>query len=424
MTAVSERRIFSTPRTHQCIARSVRRSAAPVFAVILVVTACRTRPQPAAQDAHTPPRPVILAQPVSLSIRPDAGASLALTDEPRLAAPPAAPHDCTLESPVRSVIVGDETVSFATAAAGARAALAVTTRAHAALYVAHGDGTVLTLPAPFEPATRVSASGAQDVFVIGWAERTAIANRSRPSVAVVNERDELRAYALDHQYALTQTEVHCERVERALRCAWGAGWHEEFESIDEARARFFVFDPRAAGATLALEPTEILARTTPHSVLRASPLSALVRTGQATSRIGGDGGAVEVSNTTIEEAVIAGQQRALVARAPGTDRCQPNGWTLELSSSSGPATSVATVDARPRGARVRATGAEGRSPIVFWLDEPQCAERAHVVRSTHAGTSVVLASASEYDAASDRALVSVAWRDAERVRWARYRCPR
>ncbi|MFO0556960.1 MAG: hypothetical protein U0269_02965 [Polyangiales bacterium] len=361
---------------------------------------------------------------MSRSVSRDSGVSLALLEEPRLAAPPASPQDCTLELPVRSVLVGDETVSFATAAAGARTALAISTRVASALFVTRGDQSILALEPPFEPASTVSAAGARDTFVFAWADRTAIERRSRPTFAVLDEREQLATFALEHQYALAMTEVLCERTSGTTRCGFGAGWREEFESTDDVRARFFAFAPSTAGASLTLEASPILQRTAPHSVLSTSPLRAHVRNGAATARYSIDGPLAPVSEASIEEAFVAGQLRSLVASAPSSERCQPNGWTLELSVPSGPSLRVATVDARPRGARVRATGADGQSPIVFWLDEPQCAERAHVVRATHAGQSVVLASASEYDAASDRALVSLAWRDAERVRWARYRCPR
>jgi hypothetical protein len=365
-----------------------------------------------------------VAQRVSHSVSPGAGASLTLLDEPRLAAPPAAPHDCTLELPVRSVLVGDETVSFATAAAGARTALAIATRTASALFVARGDQSILALDAPFAPESTVSAAGARDTFVLAWADRTAIERRSRPTVAIVDERERLATFALDHQYALAMTEVFCERTGASIRCGFGVGWREEFESTDDVRARFYEFAPSATGATLSFEASPILQRTAPHLVLSTSPLRAHVRSGHTIARYSVDGSLASVSEATIEEAFIAGQLRSLVASAPTSERCQPNRWTLELRAPSEPSTPIGTADARPRGARVRATGAEGTAPIVFWLDEPQCAERAHVVRATHGGQSVVLASASEYDAASDRALVSLAWRDAERVRWARYRCPR
>jgi hypothetical protein len=322
------------------------------------------------------------------------------------------------------VLVGDETVSFATAAAGARTALAISTRVASALFVARGDHSILALDPPFEPASTISAAGARDTFVFAWADRTSIERRSRPTFAVIDEREQLATFALEHQYELAMTEVFCERTSSTMRCGFGAGWREEFESGEDARARFFEFAPSTTGGTLTLEASPILQRTTPHSVLSTSPLHAHVRSGAATTRYSIDGPLAAVSEATIEESFVAGQLRSLVATAPSSERCQPNGWTLELSTPSGPSLRVATVDARPRGARIRATGADGASPIVFWLDEPQCAERAHVVRATHAGQSVVLASASEYDAASDRALVSLAWRDAERVRWARYRCPR
>jgi hypothetical protein len=322
------------------------------------------------------------------------------------------------------VLVGEGAVSFATAAAGARAALAISTRNAAALFVARGDQSIFTLAPPFEPASTISAAGARDTFIFAWAERTAIEGRSRPMFAVLDERERLATFALDHQYALALTEVFCERNGNSTRCAFGAGWREEFAANDDVYAQFFEFAPSSAAVALTLEASPVLRRTIPIAVLRTAPLRALVRHESSIARYSIDAALAPLSpSTIIEEAFIGTKHWSLVARAPSSERCQPNGWTLELTSPSEPSLHVGTVDARPRGARVRATGADGTSPIVFWLDEPQCAERAHVIRATHAGQSMALASASEYDVASDRALVSLAWRDAERVRWARYRCP-
>jgi hypothetical protein len=37
---------------------------------------------------------------------------------------------------------------------------------------------------------------------------------------------------------------------------------------------------------------------------------------------------------------------------------------------------------------------------------------------------VALTQATDYDAATDRAALSIAWRESDRLRWARYRCAR
>jgi hypothetical protein len=401
----------------------VRRLVAPWLAALLTV-GCRNPRRPAPADAPHSPWTLVVAQSVSRPAAQDAGATLALVDEPRLAAPPASPPDCTLELPVRSVIVGEGPVSFSTAAAGARSLLALATARETLLVIARGDATILSLPPPFAPASTVSASGALDVLALAWSERTALARRSRPQVAIVDERESLRAYTLADHYALTMTELLCHRALGGVRCAVGLGWREEFEGDDDGRARFYRFDPASAGATLTLEAADAIARSAPHAVSAVDPLRALLRRDGRIEQPLPDGGGTPLGASVVEVASIAGVDRTLTATAPRTERCQPSAWTLALSQPAGAPSPIGVADARPRGARVRGTGADGSSPVVFWLDDPQCGDRSFVIRASHAGSSIAIASATEYDAASDRALVSVAWRDAERVRWARYRCPR
>lgn len=391
--------------------------------------ACRRTSSPSAADAHTqaPARPVVYAQRVAVAQRvadADAGASLALRDEPPLAPIPASPEGCTLERPLRSIFVGDGPISFATAAAGARAMLAIASATEARLFVLRSDQSTLEVSAPFAPASVLSASGADRTLALFWSASTPVARRARPSIALIDERDQLHAYALDVAYAPTASDITCHRVNAGTRCAFGVGAREEFEGDDEGRARFYAFDPERAGERLALESTPSVPRVVPLQALSAEPLRAIVSQGAARSRMDERGALLLGEADAIEYAWISPRERALIVRAPSAERCQPGGWSLSLT---GPIErSLGATDTRPRGARIRATGAEGGSPIVFWLDEPQCNTHASVLRAFHGANAqrpTVLVTAQEYDAAADRALVSLAWRDAGRVLWARYRCP-
>lgn len=358
------------------------------------------------------------------AIDPDASATLSLRDEPPLAPIPASPEGCTLERPLRSIFVGDGPISFATAAAGARAMLAIASASESRLFVIRSDQSTAEIPAPFAPASALSASGADRTLALFWNAASPVARRARPSLALLDERDELRAFALDEAYAPTASDLTCQRVNSGTRCAFGVGSREEFEGDDEGRARFFSFDPAGAGERLALEATPLVPRVIPLQALSADPLRAIVSQGAARSRLDAQGALRLGEADAIEYAWISPRERALIVHAPTAERCQPAGWALSLT---GPVErSLGATDTRPRGARIRATGADGASPIVFWLDEPQCNTHASVLRAFH-GTNAqrptVLVTAQEYDAAADRALVSLAWRDAGRVLWARYRCP-
>jgi len=369
----------------------------------------------------------------------DGSSALVVTDEPPLVAPPAAPPGCSLERPVRTINVGDGPLSFATAAAGARSLLAISTSETSALLVTRSDGTLEALAPPFPRGTALSASGAASSMTIGWTI-VATARLARAALATIDEAGGVRAFALDAVYSPVMTDVACARVDRGVRCAFAITDRDEFESVDGlegGRMRLFSFDPRARGEALELE------RSSPVVGVRGStiidpvlPTASVIRDG-GLARTVTDGGLESVDPRTLELATIGSSDRAveLRATAPTAASCQPAQWTLSFVETSrfassarariadAGATVIATVDARPRGVRLRSSGADGASPTVLWLDAPQCSERLFVIRANRRGQTVALTSATEFDAAADRALLSIAWREGDRVRWARYRCP-
>ncbi len=327
---------------------------------------------------------------------------------------------------MRTVVVGAGPLSFATAAAGARAALAISTRASSALFVSRGDGTMATIATPFAPATMLVAAGADDSLVLAWIAPGAHERQGRATVAVIGANDELRGFQLADRYAPALGDPTCQRVAGGSRCALALAWREEFHGADEGRAVFLVFDPSERGPSLALLPSATVDRAAALSAVTAAPPSGTVLVESRPHDALADGGVRALAPSELERATIAGAVHALSAHAPTAERCQPAGWAISLSAERPDASSVSlgAVDARPRGARLRATGAQGDAPLALWLDAPQCSEALFVIRAHRQGTTTPIASATEYDAAADRALLSLAWREGERIRWARYRCPR
>ncbi|MBL8681020.1 MAG: hypothetical protein JNK05_17695 [Myxococcales bacterium] len=379
-----------------------------------------------------PMRSLERASQLSLTQVADASSALAASDEPPLVAPPAAPSGCTLERPVRSINVGEGPLSFATAAAGARSLLAISTAQTSTLYLSRSDGTLAVLAAPFGPATALSASGAAHTMVVTWT-RSSASQRATPSIAIVDERDSVRAFAFEERYAPVMTEVLCARVDRAARCAFALTERDEFDTnqgADAARAVLVSTTLLPQQSSVEFERRPIVAGVRAAAVVNAArPAMTVLRDG-GLARTLDDGGLASIDPATLELAAFGADTAAIELRAsaPTTERCQPAQWALSLGElgaarrDSGEST-IATMDARPRGARIRSTGADGTTPAALWLDAPQCSERLFVIRAHRRGETVALTSATEFDAASDRASLSLAWREGDRLRWARYRCP-
>lgn len=136
--------------------------------------------------------------------------------------------------------------------------------------------------------------------------------------------------------------------------------------------------------------------------------------------------AVAMHRSVLEVARIGNTLYAITASAPGVAQCQPGAWTVELSRLDAGGIlrdpiALATMDARPRGARLRSVGPVGE-PLATWLDAPQCALDFYVLRAWRRGETRAVSSASEYDVATDGPWLSMAWRERDRLRWIRARC--
>lgn len=275
-------------------------------------------------------------------------------------------------------------------------------------------------------------------MVVTWSDASG-PQRATPSIAIVNERDEVAGYAFDERYALSMTEVLCARIDHGVRCAFALTDRDEFDSnqgLDAARTVLISTELTQQRSAAQFERRVAIQGARGAAVINAArPELSLARDG-GLARALSDGGLASIDPSVLELATIGSNDRGLELRAtaPTSARCQPGEWNLALrdprntasntaSDAGAGTTSVAVMDARPRGARIRSSGANGETPLVLWLDAPQCSERLFVIRAHRRGETLALTSATEFDAASDRASLSIAWREGDRLRWARYRCP-
>jgi hypothetical protein len=260
---------------------------------------------------------------------------------------------------VRSIEALSGSLSFATAAAGARALLALSTEREGALWIARSDGTVVALPAPFTARTRLFAAGADGTLALVFADASSIAPRARPTIALVDERDHIRVFALDPMFDPAMGELACERAHQGTRCAFAVHDREEFEGSDERRTRFYRFEAAPLGDRLTLDPSPIFTGISPLVTLPSNPWTALaLRQGQP-FRLMEDGGARALDPATLELALLGDHTVAtLAARAPSAEPCQPQSWSLSVQREAEPPMAFGTVDARPRGARLRSARSE------------------------------------------------------------------
>jgi hypothetical protein len=144
-----------------------------------------------------------------------------------------------------------------------------------------------------------------------------------------------------------------------------------------------------------------------------------------------DGTAHRIDTHVLDAAAHAGIVRAVIARAPNDNECQPGAWALDMcelrtTAPTGDVTCanmvhLATIDSRPRGVRLRSVGTSG-DPLVTWVEAPQCNPNVRGLRAWRRGHVVSLAIAQEYDIAADGDRLSFVLRQAGSLRWIRARC--
>ncbi len=392
------------------------------FALLAPLTiACRARggvPRSTAADAARETTPLRAIRAPSVAATP-----FVIREESPLDAPPAAPPNCALDGVVRSVPLDPGPVSFATAAAGARALLALSSRDRAGVFISTGEGALLRPEPSFGPSTTLHATGAGDVFILlsrgsedpAPPARLTLIARDRPPTA----------FALAPAGGLSFGDPLCAQRPSGVRCAlaWGANEPERRSLTVASLTANDPIDPAN------FEFRHTLVDADPQSAVGADPPEWLVTLRGGPARVDAAGRAAAMPGAPLELARIDGALLALSARAPTSERCQPGAWALTLHpepapSDGGSPARLATLDARPTGARLRATGPSANVPLATWIDAPQCSGQLSVLRANRAGLTGTIARATAYDIAADHAGLSLAWRDGDRLRWARYRCPR
>lgn len=373
----------------------------------------------------------------------ESGAPIApvLTAERALDSPPAAPAGCTLELPVRSVTVGDGPISFATAVAGARTLLALSTATESVAWITGSDQSVSTFAAIAAPAVALFAGGAANTLVLGWSDAVSAQDPRRTlRFALWGESLTPSVFALPAQFDRSVVDLACTRSTEAHsdpHCVLATNWREEFTPRDDLRAQWLLIEQQNPTR---LRSLALLHNTHAQSVLYSPTTVGTISDNSTTSIISNTSSILSPERNVLDVQSHERQLLRLSATAPSAERCQPGQWTVQVSTS-GPdgnphTLQTATTDARPRGGRVRpmvttsigtpvstdASATTQDPTIAFWLDAPQCAEQLFVIRALRHGQSVTLASATEFDMAADRALLSVAWKIGGQLRWARYRC--
>jgi hypothetical protein len=319
---------------------------------------------------------------------------------------------------VRSVTIGTGPLSFATAAAGSRALLALSTPSNAAVLIVTGEGSLVRNDPALEPSTTVVAAGVDE-----WLLLHALPTRESPHparIALFPADRPGRVLAVDDPSARSLGDPRCARGPSGVRCAlsWTSGPLERPTTTLTTLVADGTLAPR-------LESTHTIEGEASASALSANPPSWLLASAGRLLRVDAAGRASRVTGEPLELATVGGMTLGLWATAPSRARCQPGAWRLALRTEpadAGAPSPIGSADARPIGVRIRETGASGGVALASWVEAPQCSETLSILRVFRVGTTVSIARATVYDIAADRALLSIAWRDGDRLRWARYRC--
>lgn len=416
------------------------RRAVVLGALVLALSCDRTKQNASVGTSRstTGSTLVVRRAPIAaLPVAPLLPASSLVAEVPR-EYPPAPLPGCSLTLPVRTVSLPMHgLVVFATATSVSRSLLAVavpTIVADGGVRVMGDSATWLFETGASEPRwMRGPVDPDAPAAVAGSAGETLFVAWTRPGP---DDRTDgllgLSSFAPGHEVTLSVTvatgpepvltDMACDRQ----RCTVAFAWRDRYALPDQAdRASFVTF---VTGF-----PTErFRTRTTVGSAANALPESTdgLVGTVIREHRPVLVGTA-DISDKTLDPAVLEVARmgetiRAVLARAPTTERCQPGAWRIELATlasdgSLSSVTVIATTDARPRGIRLRAVG-RTNEPLVTWLDAPQCSDRFHVLKAWRNGQTVAVAPTDEYDVASAGSRVSLALRQGLRIRWVHATC--
>lgn len=351
--------------------------------------------------------------------------------------PPAPPPGCTLSPPVRTLAVpASGPVLFATAAATGRALLAVAlpegrgdagTEGDAATWILEpGTGEPRWLRGPIEPvAPAVVAASAGATMVLTWT-RPGADERDDGSLRVAAfapGADAPMVTALATGPEPLATDLAC----APSRCTVALAWRDRYADPSQAdRAAFPALELPALRWHDAAPRDALPAAHAANALADGPPAGTVVREGTPHLVRRDRAAPVPLDPAVLDLARVGDALYAVLARAPASTPCQPGAWQLSLArlapdGTLAAETALATTDARPRGARIRAVGSPP-TPLVTWLDAPQCAERFFVIRAWRDGRVAAMAQAEEYDLATDGLSVSLVLRLGERLRWMGAQC--
>ncbi len=354
---------------------------------------------------------------------------------------PAPPPGCTNAPPFyRLHLPSEGTPLFAMALGARRRALTVVSPSgvnDAGLNVDDDSATWIVEPdragvrfvrGPVEPGSNATLAASIDgAIVIAWS-RAGADERADGSLRIAwfpHDGASPRTFDLARAIGPLLTDLVCTDARCALAYRYVDRWAAPGE---DERAGFLRFVP--GSAPFAMERTVASQHATAANAAWADGDAWAGTITNGTPRWWvRPGGAVTVLDSRVQEVAHVGDAWwAVTAEAPlATTRCQPGEWRMRLhrvgvEGAIDAGVAVATTDARPRGVRIRAIGAQ-HEPMVTWLDAPQCAERFFVVRAWRGGQQSAVATAEEYDVAVDGTRVSFVTRVGPRIRWFDAQCP-
>lgn len=344
-----------------------------------------------------------------------------LTAESPLQSPPAAPVGCSLDGPVRSLPLATEAVvAFATAASGARTLLALSTAQSSALWMVTGDGTLESLVPPFGAHSPVVAAGlSRGLAVAGTIEHASEQRETR--LGLVGDNGQRLLFGVARRYRGSVVDLACSST-RDRVCVLAIEGRDEFAIEDELRGEFREFAFSTDDSLVERSVTRT--RQPPLGAAVDRSFMGLVRERGAVASVDRRGQIVGLGANVTEAQAVDGAWWLVRALAPTVAPCQPSQWQLrsENASERMPSVDAANLDQRPSRVKLRWSGSRANEALLVFRSSPQCAANLQVLEAVRQGQRVTLSRASEFDLAVDHALVSLVWRDGERLRWARYRC--